>query len=242
MSELASAADTSLATVVRFCQDLGYAGYQDLKLRLARETAVDDALWSSDWSSEDASGVARMVLSESAEAFRNAITNIDPWPLEIVADRLLTARRVLFLAVGTSAPLASDAAYRLATLGLVVSAPPDVHVQHVTARLLQPGDLCVAISHTGSTTETVAAARSARDAGADTAAITSFARSPLVDIVDHVIVAGSPETAYRVEAMTSRLVHIAVLDALFVLVARRGGDESQTALATSADVLTQHRF
>jgi len=35
------------------------------------------------------------------------------------------------------------------------------------------------------------------------------------------LVAGSRETAFRVEAMTSRLVHVAVVDVIFVMLAMR---------------------
>ena len=78
----------------------------------------------------------------------------------------------MFTAVGTSSPLAADISYRLTTIGLPTTFPADVHVQHMTARMLEPGDLLVAISHTGSTTETLAVTRAAAKAGATTAALT----------------------------------------------------------------------
>jgi DNA-binding MurR/RpiR family transcriptional regulator len=126
-------------------------------------------------------------------------------------------------------------------LGLDAVAPPDVHVQHVTARLLAPGDVCVTVSHTGATSESLAATAAAAEAGATTVAITSFARSPLTELADHSIIAGSAETQYRVEAMTSRLLHIAVLDAIFVLVAR-GVTGRSNALDLTAQVLASHRY
>src|ERR1019366_2201414 len=48
------------------------------------------------------------------------------------AVRALTGTgRLLIVAVGTSSPLAQDAAYRFRTAGLITEAPPDPHVQHV---------------------------------------------------------------------------------------------------------------
>lgn len=239
VTELAAAAGSSEATVVRFCRRLGYQGYQELKLRLARETGPADALFSDDAAGPD--NVLAAVMRESALAFQTAIGNIDPGPVEEVARLMTDARRVLFVAVGTSAPIASDAAYRLTTLGLDAQAPPDVHVQHVTAGLLGPTDLCVTVSHTGATAESLAATRAATAAGATTVALTSFVRSPLTDVADHVIVAGSAETDFRVEAMTSRLLHIAVLDAIFVLIAR-SGDRYTESLERTSRVLIEHRM
>ena len=102
------------------------------------------------------------------------------------------------------------------TFGVDARFIADVHAQHVAARMLTPADVFFAVSHTGSTTETLAAARAARTARATVVALTSFATSPLTEIADHVIVAGSSETAYRVGAMASRIVHLTVIDAILV--------------------------
>ncbi|NUU21916.1 MAG: MurR/RpiR family transcriptional regulator [Streptomycetaceae bacterium] len=227
VSDLAAASRSSVGTVTRFCQKLGLRGFHDLKLALARETAPNHRRLAEDVApGDDAGQIARKVLSGSARALDDAVRAVDPAAVEAAADALLGARRVLFAAVGTSAPLAADAAYRLTTLGLDAVFPGDTHVQHVSARTLRPGDVCFAISHTGATRETIAALRTARTVG---------------DAADLVLVAGSSETAYRVEAMSSRLVHLALLDALYVTVALRHGP-ARDALAATEDLLTEHRY
>ena len=109
------------------------------------------------------------------------------------------------------------------------------------AGLPTAADACLAISHTGQTRETLATVTAARAAGATTVAVTSFSRSPLTKIVDAALVAGSRETAFRIEAMSSRLAHAAVLDALRVSLALARPDRARPAQALSADVLTEHR-
>jgi DNA-binding MurR/RpiR family transcriptional regulator len=123
------------------------------------------------------------------------------------AEGFITAASPGVIGVGTSAPLAQDAAYRFRIAGVLAEAPHDVHVQHVSARLLGPGSVCVCFSHTGQTRETLGSVTAARNAGAVTIAIISFFRSPLTKLVDLVLVAGSGETDYRVEAMASRVAH-----------------------------------
>src|SRR5690625_3201778 len=127
--------------------------------------------------------------------------------------------------------LAFDGAYRLTTLGLPAFYVGDVHAQHIQARMLGPGDVLFAVSHTGSTFETLAAVRAARAAAAMIVAVTSFARSPLTELCDHAIVAGSAETRIRVEAVTSRLVHLPVLDALHTLIRQRIPTPASTCAA-----------
>jgi DNA-binding MurR/RpiR family transcriptional regulator len=242
VTEFAEISQSSVGSVTRFCHSLGLRGYQDLKLRLARESIpAERQLLDEIAPTDGAAEVARKVLGGSARALDEAARVVDTDALAAVAERLSAARTVLFVAVGTSAPLASDIAYRLTTIGRPASFPADVHVQHVTARMLGPEDVCFAVSHTGSTTETLASVRTAANSGATTVALTSFASSPLTEMVDLHLVAGSRETSYRIESMTSRIVHLAVLDALFVLITLHS-PTSQEALAATSDVLTDHRI
>lgn len=242
VTELAELAGVSPATVVRFCQSLGLRRFQELKLALARDTIpAEQQLLDEITVGDGPTEVRNKVLSGAAAALHSAAQSVSPDALGEVTDLVANSRRTLFVAVGTSAPLAADVAYRLTTIGFDATFPADVHVQHVSARMLLPGDLCFVISHTGSTVETLAAVRAAASTGAATAALTSFARSPLTDVVQHVLVAGSRETAYRIEAMSSRLVHLAVLDALYVLLALRR-PATQEALAATAEILLEHRI
>lgn len=237
VSEVADAAGTSTATAVRFAQKLGFRGFHELKLALAQDLATFDGGEAND----EALPVLERVTLAGAQSVRDAAALVDPAAFETAAGLLDAARRVLWVGVGTSAPLAQDAAYRFRAVGIESEAPADVHVQHVASRLLHQGDVCVAISHTGSTRETLTIVESARAAGAKTVALTSFLHSPLTDVADVTLTAGSREVGFRLEAMASRLAHLAVIDALLVAVAERDAERSQRALDLYADVLTDHR-
>lgn len=244
-SEVGEMADTSSATVVRCAQKMGFKGFHDLKLALANELAVFEQARAAE-ASEEAGDPRLAVLARitraGAESVRDAGALVDPEAFEAAVAALTGARRVIFSGVGTSAPLCQDAAYRFAAIGVFAEAPEDVHQQHVKARLLTAEDVCVVVSHTGSTRETLVVADAAKEAGAKTVAITSFASSPLTELVDHVIVAGTRDLTLRLEAMASRLAHLALLDALLVAVADRSGQRSQDALQVYTDVLGAHRL
>lgn len=246
VTELADRAGTSAATVVRMCTTIGLKGYQELKTRLAVEYVPDAEVAADGPSGTGGSGgtgalLTATLLRDFASALKDSAAVLDTDEVENVVESLLSANRIQFAAVGTSAMLAFDGAYRLTTLGLSAFYVGDVHAQHIQARMLGPGDVLFAVSHTGSTFETLAAVRAARTAGATVVAITSFARSPLTELCDHVIIAGSAETRIRVEAVTSRLVHLALLDALHVLIRHRLPD-ADSHLRAAADVLAEHRF
>jgi DNA-binding MurR/RpiR family transcriptional regulator len=243
VTDVAALANCSISSVVRCCQALGFKGFQDLKIALSRDGAAPATSVNVGVGAGTAPGeVLRTVAAQAADAVVNGTSFIDDDQFARAVQLVSGAARVLVLGVGTSSPLAQDAAYRLATIGIGADHPVDVHVQHVRAGLLGPGDAAICISHTGSTRETVASAQAARAAGAAVLAVTSFAHSPLVEAADTVLVAGSRETAYRVEAMAGRLAHLVVLDALFVAVAHADEARTSRSLEVTQDALNDHRF
>ena len=242
VTEVATRASTSASTVVRACQELGFRGFHELKLALARDLGTASVPARDITQSDSPGDVLRKVLAADAEAIGGSLATVDETAFASAVERLDSASSVLFVGVGTSAPLAQDAAYRFLTIGIKAQAPADVHIQHVAARMLKTGDVCFAISHTGSTRETVETVASAREAGATTIAISSFFRSPLAEVAELLLVAGGAEHSFRIEAMASRIGHLTVLDALFVAVALRRPDSAREALEEVGRTLSAHRY
>lgn len=243
VSDVAAEAGSSISSVVRCCQRLGFKGFQDCKIALARDgDSAVQGIKDNVIATDGPAGIRAKVVAAAAEAVTTGAGFVNDMQFSRAVELLGEAPRVLFLGVGTSAPLAQDAAYRLVTIGVPAEAPADVHVQHVRAGMLRPGELAVAVSHTGSTRETVSAGQAAKNAGAGLVVITSFARSPLVELADVLLVAGSSETSYRVEAMASRIAHLVVLDALFVAVAFSDEARADRGLQVTEGALAEHRY
>jgi DNA-binding MurR/RpiR family transcriptional regulator len=243
VSDLAERTATSVASVVRFCQDIGLRGYADLKIRLAADTIpAEETLLEGISPTDDASTVLKKVLADSQAAVAGAADTIDADQFKSAVTALSRASHVLCVGVGTSAPLAQDAGYRLRTIGLSAEAPADGHVQHVAARLLKPGAVCLCFSHTGQTSESLMAVGGAREAGATTIAITSFYRSPLSELCDIVLVAGAAEIDVRMEATASRIAHIAVFDALHTAVLMTDFQRANDTQHATAEALIRHRI
>lgn len=219
ISEVASVAGVAESTVVRACKRLGFTGFQDLKLAVARGSGELTGRAGEHPAGAPAELVAT-VLGASATAIEEARSTVDVVTFGRLVDRLAASGTVLVGGIGGSSPVAQDAAHQLRSIGLRVDAPVDVQAQQVAARMLTRCDVCLALSHSGVTAATLDCVRDARDAGATTAAITSFDRSPLTGAVDLVLIAGGRgSSSYRTDAMVSRFAHLALLDALYAGVA-----------------------
>lgn len=242
VSEVAEAAEASTATVVRCAQAAGFRGFHDLKLALARELAGVAALQVDAARSSPAHDIVAEVIESGVRTLRDAGALLDHDAFAAAVGRLASAERVLFVGVGTSGALAQDAAHRFTAIGVRAETAADVLAQHLVAHALTEKDVCVAVSHTGSTRETLAVVGTAAAAGATTIVVTSYLRSPLTDAADIVLVAGAREISLRLEAVASRLAHIAVLDALLLAVVQHDEDRARSALDRYADVLAEHRL
>lgn len=241
VSDVATVSRSSVGSVVRFCKDLGLKGFQDFKLQLAAEAPPDASTHDVEQDGRPSS-VITSVFQSTARSIAAAESSIDPEEFERAVDALNTAQRIVLVSTGPSAPLAMDTALRFRSAGLPIDNSADPISQHICASMLTEGDVCLAISHTGRTRETVAAAEAARDAGATVVAVTSFYRSPLVAAASVALVAGSGETRFQIEAMMSRFIHLAVLDALYSAVTAENAERTLRGAALSARAEEIHRI
>ncbi len=149
--------------------------------------------------------------------------------------REMSPRAVVTCARGSSDHAATFARYLLETRAgvLTSSAAPSVSSVY-SARPDLEGALCIAISQSGRSPDLLAAADSARTAGARVVAIVNDADSPLAARADHVV----PLWAGTETSVAATKSHVASLVAVLHLVAEwRGEAGLKDALASVADDL-----
>lgn len=241
---LAGRIGVSEATIVRCCRSLGYSGLRELKLALAAETLTPPAqvIHEAILPGDSVLSVARKVLRSDQEAIADTLAVLDGGALERAVGALLGASRIEFYGIGSSMPVALDAYYRFARLGLPATVVTDPHMQAVSAALLPPGAVAFAISHTGRTRETLNALLKARGAGATCILLSSYASTPLSRLADVELVTASRETLFRTEALASRLAHLSLIDALYVAVATQRQQQAEGALARTDAIIAEHRL
>ncbi|GAA3272401.1 6-phospho-3-hexuloisomerase [Paenarthrobacter aurescens] len=108
---------------------------------------------------------------------------IDVRQLADLAERIRGAERVFLSGAGRSGLVLRMAAMRLMHLGLTVHIAGDTTTPAITA-----GDLLLVASGSGTTSGVVKAAETAVAAGADVAAVTTNAGSPLAGLADALVI------------------------------------------------------
>lgn len=220
VSTLANKADVAPSAVIRFCRKSGIASFRDLKLMLAVESYSREHLYAPNVDiNDDSSSIADKVFASGMTTLKDTIRLLDREALSRLVDTVLNAEKIFIFGVGTSAPLVCDAAYRLLQLGYPVFSSNDVVSMKMLTMNIERNDLAIGISHSGRTIATVDAIALSHEKGAHTACITTFSESPLYRSADIGITICSEESRYKVEAISSRLAHMCVLDSIAVSLA-----------------------
>ncbi|MFE3287104.1 MurR/RpiR family transcriptional regulator, partial [Streptomyces sp. NPDC059233] len=218
VTALAERTGTSEATVVRTARLLGYPGYRDLRLALAAlaarqesgaapavtvDIAVDDPL----------SDVVAKLTHEEAQTLADTAAGLDLSRLAAAVAALAAARRIDVYGIGASALVGQDLAQKLLRIGLIAHAHSDPHLAVTNAVQLRPGDVAVAITHSGTTGDVIEPLRTAFERGATTIALTGRPGAPVSHYADHVLATSAArETALRPAAMSSRTSQLLVVD------------------------------
>lgn len=239
--EIAARTGVSQPTVARFCLAAGFSGYRDFKLRLAQSIANGVPYVHHDVGLQDSmADVAAKVFDRGIAALVTVRNHLDPVALERATQLLATAKRVEFYGQGNSGIVALDAQHKFFRLGVPAVAYSDPHVHAMSASLLGTGDVVVAISGTGRTREVIRSAEIARDAGAAVIALTASG-SPLAALANVALYADVPEDLDVYAPMTSRMVHLVMIDALSVGVAVARGPALAKRLKRAKEVIADRR-
>ena len=230
--ELAAACGSSPAAVVRFSQKLGFKGFTDLKLDLARERGAGEA---DDFQTVIRENDDMATLIEKAKRIhlRNISLTyqiVNASTLSEAVEKITSARHVHLFGVGASGLLALDFLYKASRIGVSVFYHADAHTNIVAASLLGPEDIAIAISYSGETKETIFAARAAKEQGCKVIAVTQANRNTLARLADYPLYIPSEEKEFRVGAMTSRTSGQMVLDLLYLGIAKHDPDKTEKNL------------
>lgn len=236
--EVADRIGVGRSTVVRACQSIGYKGFPQLRVALAAELAHTGE--QPDFGSS-ALGRVRADIAALAAALPQITAVLDEPTVERAVEVLVAARRLLVLANGLSAPLATDMAMRLTSVGRTADFVADSIGQQIAARGLGQPDVCVVLSGSGANEASLKVARAARSGGATVVAVTSFRGSPLADLADVALVVAPTDTTFRHELeRTSRIALAVLVESLVGIVATRSGAAAVAAHDHVLDILSDN--
>jgi RpiR family carbohydrate utilization transcriptional regulator len=207
---------TSQATVVRFCQRIGYRGLSEMKKVLARELASDLISSRVTGKREREDSVLDHVFSDCIEGVRDTLSGIDRSKVNSIATAIARSERLYLMGAGGSAHIAQVAALNFLSVGIQTVAFVDAIQQLAAAKLATPRDVVIAVTYSGNQSEVAEALQTAHKRRALCVAITSFQHSLISRSADELLLMFIPAETMRGQTGAHRVAQIALLDALAV--------------------------
>ena len=243
VTEIAERTQASEGSVVGLCQQIGARGFQQVKIALAQDLVQPIQFIHEDLKRDDeVPKVVEKIFHSDIQTLKDTLSVLDLAAMSEAVEILLAAERVEVYGIGSAAPIAEDAHYRMLRIGMNCKVVVDSHVQAISASLTDHRVATLTVSHSGSTQETITATKLAKEAGAKTICITNYGKSPIQSFADVVLHTMAKETQFRTEAMTSRIAQLAIVDAMIACLALANYDDAVSTIRSTFDVLSTKRY
>lgn len=236
-NKLAEDCGCDQATVVRFAQQLGYNGYADLKLAIAR---ADGTPWQN-YESKSGSGsnfnsVCDRLLQLHTETLKRTLNNAKEEILTALTEKISSSKKVMICGSGTSRLATEDLNIKLMRQGINTICFADPQMWKTFLGYLNENDVLILFSHSGETPEIVEFAEAAHKKGIYLTAITGFEGSPLAEFSDCLLLTECRgERSIRLGAMTSRTAQSIIVDLITICLSMRDKKQSWDFLEKSYD-------
>lgn len=241
--ELAERTGASEATVVRFCQRIGYSGYSDLKMALVDLAREEMKASSADMPVTQDADAGKDFLSAMAKLEQHNIDrtldSIDRPTFRQVAASIFKADHIFTFGLGISAYLADLAAYLFTEHGLRSTC---LATRYTSPReqlvVLRPSDLVVAFSLPPYSKQTLEVLEESRDKGVPTVVVTDKTTAPGVALARDALVVSSHGMSFN-NATSSVNV---LLNALVIEIASRHRGETADAISRINRILREQTY
>ena len=235
VSELAESANVSSASIVRFSRKLGYGGFGELKIEIAK----DLTLKSKDYS---------YIVKDSDVGINNIVNNITNKTIEVITNttklneldiieksikEIINAKNVYVFGVGGSALVALDLQQKLLRINKPTITFLDSHTQLMVSSNLDKDDIAIGISYSGKSKEVIKSIENAKSKGVKCISITKYGENDLNKICDINLFVSNIENKLREGAISSRIAILTLIDIIYISMIQKDLDSSQLKLEAS---------
>ncbi len=228
ISELANFSGVSDATVIRLCKHIGYQGYYQLRISLARDLGrkQGNCLEAGKAGLDTVSGIFQKFASKLMEIGKN----IGEDKMQECVNLIKSCEYVHVAAVGNTSPLAQYMGFRLGRLGIrcTYNMIPEYFLNNIN--LAGKNDIVFAISQSGTSKHVVQAIELAKEKGLKIIAVTGYQYSPVSRLADCLLLSSAEEQPFDYYKTYSHLNETAVIDAVLHFVTNE-----DTIIANSAN-------
>lgn len=232
ITALADDCGVAEATVFRFCKTLGFEGYNDFKLALAKSSGrstmdTDYEAVGKVLPEDSILEMGRKLHNANLSALSQTLELVDEQAVSRAVDYLQAANRIFCFGQGGSMVMAMEMMARFMTVTPHVLCIEDSHMQAMSASMLTDEDVVVFFSYSGATRDLLDVLRPARERGTRIVVVTRFVKSPAAALADVILLCGSKEGPLQSGSVAAKMAQLFIIDILFNEYCRRNPELAQ---------------
>ncbi|EQK43602.1 helix-turn-helix domain, rpiR family protein [[Clostridium] bifermentans ATCC 638] len=238
--EIGEITNTSAATLIRFSKKLGFESLNEMKLKLSM--SLRDIKEKADFEyinkKLETTDIIYGIKKSIDKVMDKTVNLIQEEDLEKAIDLLSKAKNIYVYSVGVSGLVGQDFYYKLSRINKRCIAHVDTHLQITSSILMEPEDVAVAISYSGTTKEVIKCVENANKNNVPVISITKASISnKLEDLSDITLKVPYVEKSLREGAMSSRISQLAIIDMLFIGMAKENIEEIENKLVVTREAV-----
>ncbi|MEG2786610.1 MAG: MurR/RpiR family transcriptional regulator [Romboutsia sp.] len=243
--EIGDLTNTSAATLIRFSKKLGFNSLNEMKLNLSM--SINESKESTGFEYID----KKLETTDIIYGIKNSIDAVMDKTVKLIKEEdleraielLVKAKNIYIYSVGVSGLVGMDFYYKLSRINKRCIAHTDTHLQITSSILMEEGDVAVAISYSGSTKEVIKCVENANENKVPVISITKASVNNLLESMsDITLKVPYVEKSLREGAMSSRISQLAVIDMLFIGMAKNNLEEIENKLILTREAVRELKF
>ncbi|MCD7736041.1 MAG: MurR/RpiR family transcriptional regulator [Lachnospiraceae bacterium] len=245
ISELASACNSGVSSISRFCRSIGFIGYQDFRVAMA-QSLVDKEKNENNKDADSTSFFqdnAKHIFEGNMNALKETYALIKEDDYKLAASYMLEAEKICFFGIGASYNVAQEGYFKLMRLTNKIALNMDVHAQYAFAVHMSEKDVAIIVSGSGSTKTIVEIAKLVKKTGCKIILISQFIKSPITKYVDVTLLwADNRRLEHEGKNFSIEIGPYYVMDMLLTQYFLDSDGEGENSLKKVDRVLTMHLY
>lgn len=243
--QLARAADSSSAAVIRLCKRLKVYGFPQLKIELSADLSggeLNRKIQPEVRENEEISSIKERLLLNTQHSLAETVNELDDSQISQLSQLIARSRRLLVLGIAASNLVAQDIAQKWGNVGTIVFAFNNVNDLLPIIANAGAEDILWVVDNSGETPEAVQAAQIAKERKVPIITMTKRGSSTISELGDIEIHTSQPiELPGKIAATDSLLLQFMAIDIIFYDFVSRNYESSISQLNQSAKLVKDYK-
>ncbi len=204
LQEMSKKINVGEATILRCVRKIGFSGFQDLKLQIAKDDEPVTKNYHENY--------IDTISSNMTETIINTKNVLDIKQLNKAISLIQNSRKLLFYGVGASGLAANEAQSRFVRMGKIGVSITDSHFQLMYSATCTEDDVIIALSLSGYTLDIVESLKVAKKKKTKIIAITNHLLSPVAELADCVLLTAGKESLLDGGSLIGKISQLYIID------------------------------